>query len=226
MQTRLCRCRWWGNNVRKKKIPKNPQTVSLEEEMEMHSQNTERLKSVDWNDAAPRLVLFARYWAETHYLWQAGTSLPGGGTPEDVAKEAIKAFAAGDRKLNANYEVFTQLKGAIRSILWNLHKKIDLTLTDAHEPEYFENHLDRKPDPASEADSADYYRILLERLKDEPRVRGNHALALVVGAYADGAESVDDVSAQTKLSITRIYELRRQLKQVTEDVIHKLEIVP
>ncbi len=192
----------------------------------MPSQNTERLNGVDWDDAAPRLILFARYWAQTHYLWQAGSPLPGGATPEDVAKEAIKAFAVGDRKLNANYEVFTQLKGAVRSILWNLHKKIDLALTDAHEPEFFEHHLDRRPDPASQADSNDYYRVLLERLKDEPRVRENHALALIVAAYADGAESVTEVSAKTKLPIARIYELRRQLKQVTEEVVHKLEIIP
>jgi hypothetical protein len=194
--------------------------------MGISSQNTERLKSVDWDDAAPRLILFARYWAQTHYHWQVGSPLPGGTTPEDVAREAIKAFAVGDRKLNPDYEVFTQLKGAIRSILWNLHQKTDLSLTDAHEPEFFEHHLDRRPDPASQADSSDYYRVLLDRLKDEPRVRENHALRLVVVAYIDGAESVTEVSEHTKLPIARIYELRRHLKLVTEEVVHKLEIIP
>jgi hypothetical protein len=225
-QTRLCRKRRWEKIERTKKFPKSSRIASLFGEMGMSSQNTERLKGVDWDDAAPRLILFARYWAQTHYLWHPGHPLPGGATPEDVAKEAIKAFALGDRKLNPNYEVFTQLKGAVRSILWNLHQKTDLSLTDAHEPEFFEHHLDRKPDPASQANSNDYYRVLLERLKDDPRVRENHALGLIVAAYIGGAESVAEVSEQTKIPIARIYELRRQLKQVTEEVIHKLEIVP
>jgi hypothetical protein len=192
--------------------------------MGTRSLNAARLKSVDWDDATPRLILFARYWAQTHYRLQPGSPLPGGATPEDIAKEAIEAFALGHRKLNAKYEVFTQLKGAIRSILWNLHQRKDLALTDTHEPEFFEHHLDRKPDPSSQTASNDYYRVLLERLKHEPRVRENRALGLIVAAYADGAETVGKVCEQTKLPIARIYELRRLLKHVTEEVIHKLEV--
>ena len=87
------------------------------------------LRCLDWEDIGQRVLIYARYWAKTHYFWSEENPLPGEKTPEDIAKEAISAFWEGLRRLNPKYSVPVQIKGAVRSILWNLHAKKESKVT-------------------------------------------------------------------------------------------------
>src|SRR6476646_6871939 len=101
----------------------------------MNESELQHLRSLNWEDIGLSLLVFTKYWAKTHYFWKEGQSLPEGKTPEEIAKEAISAFWAQIRKWNPKYDVLIQLKGAVRSILWNLHKKKSSKLTASEPPE-------------------------------------------------------------------------------------------
>ena len=89
----------------------------------MDNEAISKLSALDWDDTGPRLLEFARRWAAMVYGWREGSTLPNGMSIEDVAKDAIAAFATGDRRLNPRFEIVVQLKGAIGSILWKFHRK-------------------------------------------------------------------------------------------------------
>jgi hypothetical protein len=183
----------------------------------------ERLYGLDWNAIGLKLLVFARYWAKTHYSWDEGTYLPEGKIPDDIVMEAIGAFWKGSRKWNSEVAVVTQLKGAIRSILWNLHKKKGSKLTSTEEPAIFETHLDEQPDPASEYATDDFCKSIFEALYQHEEVLNNEELMMIVMAYEDGAESIDDVVAKTAIPTRRVYELRRTLKGLKQSVLETLK---
>jgi hypothetical protein len=185
----------------------------------MNEEELERLRSLDWNDLGARLLIFTKYWAKTYYHWSAGPTLPEGKTPEDVAKEAISSFWASVRKWNPKYSVLTQLKGAVRSILSNLHKKKSTQATDVQPPEFFDFHMDPGRDPATEADSNDYCKAIFATLYEQDEVLNSEELMMVVMAYEDDADSIDDVVAKTGLDRKKIYALRRQLKPIKQRVV-------
>lgn len=188
----------------------------------MSKEELERLRSLDWNDLGLRLLVFTKYWAKTHYFWKAGQPLAEGKLPEEIAQEAISAFWASARTWNPKYDVLTQLKGAVRSILWNLHKKKSSKLSAPEAPEFFDLYADQGPDPAAEAASEDYCKSIFEALYEQEDVINSDELIMIVMAYEDGAESVDDVAKKTGFEKTRIYELRRQLKDMKQGVIDTL----
>jgi hypothetical protein len=181
-----------------------------------------KLGAVDWDDAAPRLLAFARRWAAGLYNWCEGTALPNGMSIEDVVKDAVAAFARGERKFNPRFEIMVQLKGAIRSILWNIHKRKAAGLTSSEEPAFFEAQLDAALDPAAKAESEDFCRTFLESLANDKQVQNSPELLAIVKAYEGSAESVEELVEQTGLPAQRIYELRRQMREIAARVLRKL----
>lgn len=189
----------------------------------MTEEELEHLRSLDWNDLGLRLLVFAKYWAKNHYSWTEGRPLPEGKSPDEIAKEAISAFWASVRKWNPKYDVLTQLKGAVRSILWNLHQKKSSKLTAPHPPEFFDLHVGEKPDAAAEVASEDYCRAIFEALYKDDAIRNNDELMLLVMAYEEGAETINDVAHKTGLEVAAIYTLRRQLKDIKQRVLATLD---
>jgi hypothetical protein len=185
----------------------------------MDDETRSKLSAVDWGETAPRLLEFARRWASGVYRWREGSTLPNGMGIEDVAKEAVAAFATGDRKLNPRFEITVQLKGAIRSILWRIYRKTGDKLTSAESPAFFDGQLEETPDPAARAASEDFCRSFIELLSADEKIAHNAELLNIVQAYAKGAESVEDVGEKTGLPIKRIYELRRHLKEAATRVL-------
>lgn len=181
-----------------------------------------KLGAVDWDDAAPRLLVFARRWAAGLYNWSEGTALPNGMSIEDVVKDAVAAFARGERKFNPRFEVMVQLKGAIRSILWNIHKRKGAGLTSSEEPAFFEAQLDATLDPSAKAESEDFCRTFLDSLARDKQVQNSSELLAIVKAYEGGAESVEELVEQTGLPVQRIYELRRQMREIAAKVLRKV----
>ena len=188
----------------------------------MNDDAMSKLGAVDWDDAAPRLLEFARRWAAGLYYWEQGTALPNGMSIEDVVKDAVAAFARGERKFNPRFEVMVQLKGAIRSILWNIHKRKGAGLTSSEEPAFFEARLDATLDPAAKTESEDFCRVFLQSLAADKQVQSHRDLLAVVKAYENGAESVEELAEHTGLPVQRIYELRRQMREIAAKVLKKL----
>jgi hypothetical protein len=178
-----------------------------------------KLSTLNWVETAPRLLVFARRWAANVYGWQEGTTLPNGMGIEDVTKDAVAAFATGRRKLNPHFEITVQLKGAVRSILWKIYRKRADALTSAESPEFFDTQPEEMPDPAAKAASEDFCRSFIERLAADEKIACSVELVGIVKAYASGAESVEDVAEKTGISLKRIYELRRNLKEIATRVL-------
>jgi hypothetical protein len=182
----------------------------------------ERLYGLDWKQISLKLLVFARYWAKTQYRWKEGIYLPELKTPEDIVTEAVAAFWNGSRKWNSEVAVVTQLKGAVRSLLWNLHNKKGSKLTSTESPEFFESQLDERRDPATECATNDCCKSIFETLYQQLAVIRNQELKMIVMAYEQGAESTDDVVAKTDIPIRRVYELRRNLKGLMPSVLETL----
>ncbi len=185
----------------------------------MDDEAISKLSALDWDDAGPRLLEFARRWAGMVYGWREGTTLPNGMSIEDVAKDAVAAFATGDRKINPRFELPVQLKGAIRSILWKIHRKSGDKLTSAESPEFFDAQLERTPDPAAKLASDDFCSRFIEQLSMDEKIAGSPELLSIVQAYAGGAETVEEVAEKTGFGAKRIYELRRHLKDAAARVL-------
>ncbi len=188
----------------------------------MKADALDRLAAVDWDDAAPRLLEFARRWAGALYGWQEGQMLPNGMGTEDVVKDAVAAFANGERTLNPDFEVVVQIKGAIRSILWNIHRRRSAELTRSHEPAFFDTQCDERLNPGSAAASEDFCRNFIHNLLRNGRIKASNELTAVVKAYAEGAESVDELVQASGLPKTRVYELRRELKHIAVEVLRTM----
>ena len=185
----------------------------------MDEETLSKLSAVDWDQAAPRLLEFARRWASNVYGWRSGTTLPNGMGIEDVAKDAVSAFATGDRKLNPRFEVVVQLKGAVRSILWKIYRKKGDELTSAESPAFFDMQLDEALDPAAKVAGDDFCRRFIEQLAADEKVARSPELLGIVKAYADGAETVEDVAEKTRIPVKRVYELRRNLKEAAARIL-------
>jgi len=188
----------------------------------MDNEAISKLSALDWDDAGPRLLEFARRWAAMIYGWREGTTLPNGMSIEDVAKDAVAAFATGDRKINPRFDLPVQLKGAIRSILWKIHHKSGDKLTSAESPEFFDAQLEETSDPAATLASNDFCRRFIEQLSMDEKIAGSVELLRIVQAYADGAETVEEVAEKTELGAKRIYELRRHLKESAARVLRTM----
>ncbi len=179
-------------------------------------------RDADWKMTGLRLLVFARYWAKAHYGWRDGSLLPRSKTPEDVACEVYVAFHRGQRRFSPEAPMWVQLKNAVKSILWNLHRSKEATITSAEEPEFFEPLADGNPGPEAALRSEEFCRHFFELLYADPRVRKNEALRKTVQALSDDAQNVEDFVRKTGLPTTRVYELRRQLKAVAESVLNKM----
>ena len=185
----------------------------------MDNEAISKLSALDWDDTGPRLLEFARRWAAMVYGWREGSILPNGMSIEDVAKDAMAAFATGDRRLNPRFEIVVQLRGAIRSILWKIHRKSGDKLTSTESPEFFDAYLEETPDPAAKLASDDFCSRFIEQLSTDEKIAGSTELLRIVQAYAGGAETVEEVAEKTGFDAKRIYELRRQLKEAATRVL-------
>lgn len=187
--------------------------------MRLDEQTFKQLRSLDWEDVGQRLLVYARYLAKTHYFWSEETPLPEEKTPEDVAKEAIGAFWEGARRLNPRYSVLTQLKGAVRSILWNLHAKKESKTTKLEGPEFFDARFDDRPSPGDVLESKDYEDAIFRGLFEHERVIKSAEMQKLVRSFQTGAVTIDDTVRATGIPVRRIYQLRRELKEITTEVI-------
>lgn len=179
-------------------------------------------RDADWKLVGLRLLVFARYWAKAHYGWCDGGLLPTAKTPEDVASEVYAAYSHGERKFSMEAAMWLQLKSAVKSVLWNLHQLKEGKLTRAEDPEFFEPMADGNPGPEAALRSEEFCERFFELLRADSRVKKNSELRRVIQALENGAQTVAELVTETELTTARVYELRRQLKEVADAALNKM----
>ena len=118
--------------------------------------------------------------------------------------------------------MWVQLKSAIKSVLWNLHRLKEAKLTSAVEPEFFEPLEDGSPGPEAVLRSEQFCERFFELLRADSRVKKNDELRKLVEALENGARSVPEMVSKTGFSTKRVYELRRPLKAVSKSTLNKM----
>jgi hypothetical protein len=197
--------------------------------MKHNAAETEFMKA-DWKSVGLRLLLFARYWAKSHYGWYEGKLMPGSVSPEDVASEVYTAHRRGIetpeqndvRRFNDKDPMWTQLKRSVKSVLWNIHKLKESRITSAEGPEFFDPILDEKPSPDAELRSVEFCEELFRLMFADVRVKRNDDLKLTIQAYESGARGATDLQNETGLTRDRVYEMRKAAKAVAETVLNKM----
>ncbi len=189
-------------------------------------------KEANWESVGLRLLVFARYWAKAHYAWYDGKPMPGGYTPEDIVCEVYTAFQNGltrrddteesVRHFNAKDGMWIQLKRAVKSVLWNIHKLKKFNAVVVEEPEFFDTISDEKPSPEASLRTSEFCEDLFDAIYSDSRVVKNNDLRTTVKAFENGATTVDEVVEDTGLSVARVYEMRRVLKAVAETALNKI----
>lgn len=182
----------------------------------------QEFRDADWKLVGLRLLVFARYWAKSHYGWYDGRLLPVGKTPEDVACEVYTAYLRGDRKFSPDAAMWVQLKSATKSVLWNLHQLKEGKVTSTEAPEFFEPVEDRNLGPEAALRSEEFCERFFALLYADLRVKKSGELKKIIEALENGAQTVAEFVKETGLTTARVYELRRQLKTVAEPVLNKM----
>jgi hypothetical protein len=182
----------------------------------------QEFRDADWKLVGLRLLVFARYWAKSHYGWYDGRLLPVGKTPEDVACEVYIAYLRGDRKFSPDAAMWVQLKSATKSVLWNLHQLKEGKVTSTEAPEFFEPVEDRNLGPEAALRSEEFCERFFALLYADLRVKKSGELKKIIEALENGAQTVAEFVKETGLTPARVYELRRQLKTVAEPVLNKM----
>jgi hypothetical protein len=175
----------------------------------MNEEALGRLRSLDWEELSAKLMLSAQTLA-VRYGWGRDSSLPCGMSLEDVTIEAICDIWTDPDRLKPGIEVFVQLRGIVRSKLWNLSQSLDEKVVRSDE---LSETASVSEGGIANFDTTDEFERALELLSESPRVKGNAELELVVLAMSCGAMEMDELVLETQLTRDRIYQLRRELRQ-------------
>jgi hypothetical protein len=171
---------------------------------------SESLRSHDWKDIAARLLASAVVLA-TRYGWNLKSQLPRGQSLESVVAETISDIWDQPERLNPSVPLFVQLRGIVRSKLWNLSQSKDEDIARTED-------LDSIPrvsvDAGRAVDTADEFRRAIELLLAAPKIKGNSELELVVTAMGCGCLEPAAIAEATCIDIQRVYQLVREIKAV------------
>ena len=187
----------------------------------MHHESADESSLADWESIGLQLLTFTLYWARTHYRWSSGRPLPNGQTPEDLVCDVYSAYVTGQRKINPGVDILVQLKGAIRSVLWNLYTSKEARTTAPADPETLVAFM-AEGNPADAVGDDDYCASFWLRLYEDNQVKRSADLTKFARAIETGAETIPEITAATGFTVAQAYELRRRLKAVAERVLAAL----
>lgn len=185
----------------------------------MDEKQLESLRSLDWEEIAAKVTSAALFFG-ARYGWRRDSVLPGGKLIEDVVFEAIADLWADPTRLTARCDFPTQLKGIVRSKLWNLSQSGDEKVTRTSTLD--ENYASRTDGPEHVVDVRDEFDRVIELVSSHPKVKAKPELEDVVTAVACGAMDVAAIAAMTNLPRDRVYQLQRELQPVYASVAREL----
>lgn len=185
----------------------------------MDEQQLTALRSLDWEDIAGKVLAAAVVFAG-RYGWRLESALPNGASLEDVVAEAIQDIWANPSRINPKVLLTVQLKGIVRSKLWNLAKSADERVKRS---EILEDVAPSLDDGTESVDTHDEFSRAIDLLLKHPKVKGHSELELVVMALSCGAETAEELSKETSLSTDRVYQLTRELRGIYPGIAHTLQ---
>ncbi|NQV29065.1 MAG: sigma-70 family RNA polymerase sigma factor [Rhodopirellula sp.] len=186
----------------------------------MDGEQLESLRSQDWEEIAAK-VLSAAYVYATRYGWNRDSSLPNGKSVEDIVMEAIADIWGSPERINPSVPLTTQLKGIVRSKLWNQSQSTDEKVVRSDTME--ETALASDPEPAHLVDQQDEFDRAMQLLAEHPKVKIKPDLELVVLALSCGAVEVREIVDETGLTRERVYQLQRELRVIYPSIAEKLQ---
>ena len=181
------------------------------------------------DELALKLALHCCIIAAQRYGWNEDKTLPLGKYPDTVVCEVVDDYFEGRRHFNPEYGVETQLKRAVESELWTLHRR-----KEAHARSFQAGDDDNAPrdfaatdpSPAELAMNKHDTRKLFELYAAHPRVKGNEELENLLIAIDDGAEDTPSQAKATGYTENRVYELRRELREIFPAVLKQFHQHP
>lgn len=185
----------------------------------MDEEALDELRSQDWGAIAAK-VLKASLGLAARYGWSAASSLPNGKSVEDLVIDAIAEIWANPGRINRDLELTTQLTGIVRSKLSNLWRSRDKNVA---RPDAIETvAVDGSKSGEAEIEDSDECALALELLSQHPKIMGKEDHELVLTAISCGAWEVDEIVKETQLSRDRVYQVRREMRELYPQIAGQL----
>jgi hypothetical protein len=189
----------------------------------------ELLKNDAWRgEVALRLLDYAHRLLERKHGWSPSVMLPGGIDPQNIILEVFERVAAGTKKFNQKHGCEVQLKGMVRSVIYNLYKSKDATLQTIAitEDEEMNPEVEKAlvvGGSASLYEGVEHTERFFEILENHPKVKKDPDFGIVIMAYVDGAPGSKEVAEATGIPVARVYEYNRYLTSILREVEEKMK---
>jgi len=184
----------------------------------MNEDLLERLRALDWEEVTAKLMRAAIMMA-VRYGWTPKNVLPMGKSLEDVVAEAVMELWNEPGRLNPDVDILVQLRGIVKSKLWNLSQSCD---EDVKRSADLSQSVVVSATGTESVDTSDEFWRVIDLLYESPKVKGNEDLELVVLAMSEGAFDTDELVRKTRLLRERIYQLRRELSAIYPTIAKQL----
>lgn len=183
----------------------------------MDAHGLDELRSLDWEDIAAK-VLAAAIVMAGRYGWDPDSALPGGKSLEGLVLDAVAEIWENPSRRNPDCPLVTQLKGIVRSKLWNLSQSADERVIRSE----LNDHAGRPAPPDGNIEVKDEFDRAIELLLAHPKVKKHGELELLVIAMSDGATDVPSLARECELSTDRVYQLQRELRLIYPTIARHL----
>lgn len=185
----------------------------------MDEKQLEAFRSLDWEDIAAKLLVAANIMA-ARYGWRRDKCLPGGKSLEDVVIETISDIWEKPERVNSSCSLTVQLKGIIKSKLWNLSQSAD---ERTKRSEALVATAKARESGTASVDCKDECDYAIELLLAHPKVKKSAELELMVTAMSCGILDVVGLAKETGLQRDRIYQLQRELRVIYPSIAQQLQ---
>lgn len=195
----------------------------------------ERLESADWENIITKLTRYA-YWHATWYKWKIGNpiELPGGMTPEDIAKKAIEKVFSGDRAwdpekypdllIHLQWIVGSDLDHLFNSKEHNTTNRIIESEAEESSELTYNNIIHGSSAPLNEgfhAKNPEERLIFREEKEREEKakeqlyalVKGDEDLELLLMCFEEGICKSELIATEMGCDVAKVYNLKRKLSR-------------
>ncbi len=195
----------------------------------MNREVKNQFEQADWGELTRKLAVYiARRFSTIYGKSSPQISLAGGASIEDIVQETIQKALDGSRNWDPSRATLWQfLEGIARSTFSHHHEKKETQLrssiaigsgneTDQNSKTTLSiDPASPNPSPENIVIARDNLKNLFNRLKDE--VEDDDSL-LVLFCLEEGIVKPADISQNTGLDISRIYNIRRNIKIIIDHI--------
>ena len=205
----------------------------------------ERLESADWNNIIVQLTRYAS-WHASWYKWKTGDpgQLPGGITPQDIAKKAIEKVFSRTRAWDPEKypDLLIHLQWIVDSDISHLFEsKEHLTTERILESEEegsteltYNNIIHGSSEPLNEGFHAKTPEESLIFREDKEReekvkkelyalVKGDEDLELLLMCFDEGMDKPKLIATAMGCDVTKVYNLKRKLSRKASAIMKIME---